>query len=329
MGDHSDPIAYGEVDLNLLLVLERVLQRQSVSAAAADLGLSPSATSRALQRLRDTLGDPLLVRAGNQLVPTERAQALVGPARRAVEAARDVFLGATFDPASATGAFVLGLGDELQHALFPAIFAHVRRRAPGIDLRVRNLTMRSAEEGRRDLVHLGIAPDLTTLPSAQGLPDVTDLVHRPLYERRFVVVGAASAWPEAPDLDAYVAAHHAIMSDEAGGRGFVDDLLDGLGHTRRVAATLTSFPAIAALLRATDLLALMPAEVVPTLGQGLVAHDPPLALPSMRVHLVWHPRHTTRPRHRALRGWVQEAVLRTTRPSSTASAPTTATSPPK
>ena len=103
-------MAYGDVDLNLLIVLDRLLARQSVTEAAADLGLSASATSRALQRLRDALGDPLLHRAGNRLVPTELARDLIGPAGRAVEAAREVFdRERTFDPTQASGDFVLAL----------------------------------------------------------------------------------------------------------------------------------------------------------------------------------------------------------------------------
>jgi DNA-binding transcriptional LysR family regulator len=302
-------INYGEVDLNLLLVLERVLAHENVAAAAEDLGLSPSATSRALQRLREAIGDPLFVRAGNRLVPTERARALAGPTARAIEAARSVFQPSEgLDPALATGDFVLTLGDELQQALFPSIVARVQAVWPGIDLRVRALWAGSADEERRDLVHLAIAPDLTALPTIVDLPDVDDLVHQPLYVRRFVVVGARAAWPVAPDLDRYVAAEHVIMSDEGGSRGFMDELLHQHGRTRRVACSVTSFGAVAEVVRATRLLALVPSEILPTLGRDLVAHPPPLPVPSMAMTMVWHPRYTTQARHRALRALVAEVV---------------------
>ncbi|MEO0603685.1 MAG: LysR family transcriptional regulator [Myxococcota bacterium] len=303
-----DRVVYGDIDLNLLLVLERVLVRESVTAAAEDLGLSPSATSRALQRLREALGDPLLVRVGNRLVPTERARTLAGPAARAVEAARHVFGNPDFDPSTATGTFVIGLGEELQHRLFPALFARLRAVAPGIDLRVRVLSGRSADEGRRDVLHLAIAPDLTALVPPETLPDVGDFVHQDLYVRRYVVVGSADAWPTPPDLDAYLVAEHAIMTEEAGDRGFVDALLDERGHTRRVACSLTSFSAIAETLRHTRLLAVMPAEGLAPFGHGLVAHPPPLPLPEHAMRMVWHPRYTTRPRHRFVRRVVTEVV---------------------
>lgn len=300
---------YGEVDLNLLVVLERVLARQSVAEAAADLGLSPSATSRALGRLRDALGDPLLVRAGNALVPTERARELVGPTARALEAARAVFAaGPEVDVSQATGELVVGLGAELQEALFPAVVAKVREAAPGVDLRVRELSERSAEQGRRGLLHLGIAPDLTTILPSSKWPDVSDFVHAPLYTRRFVVVGAPGAWPEAPDLDAYVEAGHVIMTTEAGSRGFMDDVLAARGRQRRVVCSVTTFGAVVQVVRATGLLALVPAEVVGALAPDLVCFEPPVELPSMAMTMLWHPRHTTQPRHRALRRLIASAI---------------------
>lgn len=299
---------YGEVDLNLLLVLERVLARESVTDAATDLGLSPSATSRALQRLRDALGDPLLVRAGNRLVPTPRARDLLDPAASAVEAARRVFRPAEpFVPSTATGDFVLGLTPELQQALLPPIFARIHAVAPGVDLRVRELTMHSAEEGRRDVVHLAIAPDLRVLDLPK-LPDTNDLVHQPLYERRFVVLGGRTEWPQPPDLDAYLDAEHVLMSNDGAGWGFVDDLLAAQGLTRRVACTVTSFAAVAEMVVRTRLLSVVPAEIGPILGDAVLAHPPPLPVPTMAMQLVWHPRHTTQPRHRALRTLVTDAV---------------------
>lgn len=303
-------MAYGDVDLNLLLVLERLLARQSVTEAAADLGLSASATSRALQRLRDALGDPLLVRAGNRLVPTERAQALLEPTGRAVDAAREVFEHEqAFDPSQASGAFVLGMTPELQQVLLPSIYAELRAVAPGVDLRMRELSLESADEGRRDVVHAAIGPDLSGLPSVPGLPDLTDFVQRDLYLRRFVVVGSADAWTEAPDLRAYVAAEHAIMSADGSGHGFMDDLLAQRGLERRVVCAATSFAAVLELVRASRVLALVPSEIVPAMGGGLAVHEPPVPTPSIAMRLYWHPRHTTQPRHRALREAVARAVL--------------------
>ncbi|MEL6343479.1 MAG: LysR substrate-binding domain-containing protein [Myxococcota bacterium] len=300
---------YGEVDLNLLVVLERVLARQSVADAAGDLGLSPSATSRALQRLRDAIGDPLMVRAGNTLIPTERARELVAPTARALEAAREVFFSeADVDIASATGALVLALGAELQQALLPAIVQRFQAVAPGVALRVRELSDQSAEQGRRGLLHLAIAPDLKPILPADRWPDLADFVHTPLYTRRFVVIGAPGGWPAAPDLDAYTDAGHVIMSTEGGSRGFMDDLLQRVGRTRRVVCSVSTFGAVTQVVRSTRLLALIPAEIVGRLAADLACFPPPTPVPTMTMGMLWHPRYTTQPRHRALRRLIADVV---------------------
>ena len=306
-------IRYGSVDLNLLIVLERLLARQSVSLAAQDLGLSQPATSRALQRLREALGDPLLVRIGNGLVPTDRARELLAPVVAALQASGEVLAPPPdFDPLTATGTFTLGIEDEAQAAFVPALFERLRAQAPGIDLRPRGLPPASADQARRGLLDLALAPDLSALPAIAGTVDLDAFVVRPLYARRFRVVGARAAWPQAPDLARYLAAEHVIVSFEGGGRGFVDELLARDGHQRRVAASVTSFLVAARLVATTSLLAVLPEEVLAN-QPALIGHPPPLPVPNLPILLVWHPRVTTQGRHRFLRELVAECVTQVVR----------------
>ena len=303
-----DRIPLRELDLNLLVVLERLLARGSVSAAAADLGLSQPAASRALQRLRQALGDPLLVRVGRGMVLTDRARELLAPVEEALAAARKVFAPpVAFDPATATGDLVIGVGDEVEAAFSDAIARALWERAPGIDLRLRSLGTHSVDEGRRGLIDLAISPDLGPLPPGSDQVDLSEFVQRPLYTRRFVVAAAAGRL-SALDLDLYLAASHALVSFQAGGRGFVDELLAAAGHRRRVAASVTSFRAAARLVAATDLLAVVPEEVVRTTS-GLDAFPPPFHVPDLPMLLIWHPRRTADGRHRALRELVRRAII--------------------
>jgi len=312
-------MTYGAVDLNLLLVLDRLIAHRSVTGASRDLGLSQSATSRALQRLRDALGDELLARAGADMVLTDRARELAGPVAQALEAARAVFEPPpTFELATATGALHLALGDELQPLVAPAVLGALRARAPGVDLRVRALSVGSVDEARRGLLDLAIAPDLDALPAIAGAVDTSELVARSLYARRFVVIAARgrflpqpcgpTALPPLPLAD-WLAADHAIVSFEGGDQGFVDTLLAARGASRRIAATASSFSAVAEIVAQTRLVAVVPHEVTRGREDRLTAFDPPIALPTLPMRLLWHPRQTTRARHRALRELVAEAAL--------------------
>lgn len=296
------------VDLNLLLALDRLLARESVTDAARELGLTQPAMSRSLQRLRLLLGDPLLVRVGRGVEATERGKALRAPVEEALAAARRVLEPPPeFDPLSARGELVIGLSEEGQVALADSIARALWAVAPNIDLRVRALSAHSLEEGRRGLIDLAIAPDLAGLPGRAGSVDFSELVAKPLYMRRFVVARALDS-PCPHDLDAYCQAHHAIVSFEGGGLGFVDDLLAAIGRRRRVAVSLGSFPAVACMVSRTPLLATVPEDVVRAVGYPLHISEPPFALPQLPMLLLWHPRFTPDARHRFLRDCVASAV---------------------
>lgn len=299
-------IDMSQMDLNLLVALESLLRTHSVTVSATELKISQPAMSRTLQRLRDVLGDPLFVRDGRGVIATERARALSGPVEEAVQAARRVFTAAPgFEPASAKGELVIGLGEEAQVAFADAILSAIWAEAPGINIRIRALSERSLAEGKRGQIDMAIGPDLTPLPAVAGAVDYSDFVAKRLYFRRFVVVSRHGG---PMDLDRYCAASHVIVSFEGGGRGFVDDLLSDRGLQRRVAASVTSFPSAARLVAVTDLIATLPEEVVQGADLGLQMMDAPIPLPELAMLLLWHPRMTTDPRHRWLRERVAVAV---------------------
>ncbi|MCA9570077.1 MAG: LysR family transcriptional regulator [Myxococcales bacterium] len=304
-----DGIDLRQLDLNLLVALDRLLERGSVGAAARDLGISQPAMSRTLQRLRDTLGDPLFVRAGRGLVPTDHARTLREPVTEALRAFQRVFAPPpTFDPATATGPFTIAMGDEAQVAFADGVAAAIWRAAPGIDVRIRPLSAASLDEGRRGLLDLAVAPDLGPLPPTAGAISYREFVVRPLYTRRWVVAGARGRWRMPLGLEEWLAADHAIVSFDGGGRGFVDDLVEARGLRRRVAVSLTSFVSVARLLARSELLAVIPEEVVRTVGEDLVCGPPPIELPELRMLAIWHPARTTDPRNRFLREVVSDVI---------------------
>lgn len=294
-------------DLNLLVTLDVLLTEGSVAAAARRLRLSPSAMSRALARLREATGDPLLVRAGRGLVASPRALELreqLGSLVQAAEAAlrpqkplRLDQLEKTFTLRSREG-FVEGFG--------PALLARIAREAPGVRL------------------HFLPKPDKDSAPLRDGSVDLEtgvvgdrmgpEVRAQALFRDRFVgVVRAGHALAEGGEvaLARYLACQHIEVARRAGpsGRqGPVDEALAATGQARDIATTVAGFSAALALAQATELVASVPERHAAGLHGGMHRFPLPFAVPPLTVSLLWHPRLEADPAQRWLRGCVREVV---------------------
>ncbi|HUO93022.1 MAG TPA: LysR family transcriptional regulator [Rhizomicrobium sp.] len=173
------------VDLNLIPVLRELLRERSVSRAAANLGLSQSATSAALSRLRTALGDPLLVQVGRRMELTDRAKALIVPVQIASESAEAVWTRREFDPKSAKRRFVIATADYVAIILAPGLISHLRRQAPGLTLQFVDPTRRMVERLRHGEIDFGILPKDVIAPL-----DTTEIRTAFLLKDEFVAVAA-------------------------------------------------------------------------------------------------------------------------------------------
>ncbi len=173
------------VDLNLIPVLRELLRERNVSRAAVNLGLSQSATSAALARLRVALGDPLLVQIGRRMELTERAKELIVPVQIASEAAEAVWRRSAFAPKSASRIFVIAAADYVAMILGPRLIAHLREHAPNVTLQFVDFTRRTIERLRHGEIDLGIMPKdvLDTF-------DTTEIRSAFLFRDEFVAVSA-------------------------------------------------------------------------------------------------------------------------------------------
>ncbi|HSF64250.1 MAG TPA: LysR substrate-binding domain-containing protein [Paracoccaceae bacterium] len=281
------------LDLTLLLVFLGLVRHRKAAEVARELGLTPSAISQALRRLRDIFGEELFLRRPHGMEPTATALALEEPVRRAVEALRGA-LGAAraFDPGRAEGVVRIAALDAEQAVLIPPLAARLRQAAPGLRLSVlalgRGAAVEALTEGRVDLA-LGFMWDR---PEA--------ILGETLYREGFLVAGRAGALPRAPevDLDAYCAADHVLISPAGDLRGVVDDRLAAMGRSRRVVLGLPAFlPALAAVAEQGGLLTL-PARLAGRFapGFGLVTAVPPLEIRSFAVSVFWHRRNAADPR---------------------------------
>ncbi len=288
-------------DLNLLLTLDVLLSEGSVARAAKRLQLSPSAMSRQLARLREAVGDPLLVRAGRGLVPTPRAlelKAEVGPLlATAGEMLRPVEM---LEPRRLERRFTIRSRDGFVENFGPALLARIGREAPGIILNFVPKTDRDSTPLREGTI------DLETGVVADTLSP--ELINVSLFRDRFVGVvrrhHRLMKGRITPKL--FAEARHILITRRDETRGRVDDALDEHSLTRNIATIVGSFTAALALARHTDLVATVPERHTGHLRQGLATFDLPVKLPDFTVSLIWHPRQDADPAHRWLRGVVRE-----------------------
>ncbi|MEM1414028.1 MAG: LysR family transcriptional regulator [Myxococcota bacterium] len=287
-----------QLNLNLLLALHFLVEERSVTAAAKRSGVTQSAMSRSLARLREMLDDPLLVRTRHGMKLTPRSDALKGPLQRLVaDAVAIVDHRVAFDPATARRSLTIAASDYMQVALMPALIAALEREAPGVDVVVRRESRQAPELLEEGLIDLAI-----TLPDFIG---DRGLRMQKLLADEFVCVlrPGHPALDAAFTLDAYCGLRHALASPQERTIGHVDRQLATLGRERRVAFIAPSFLAVGHLVVKSDLVATLPVRVATELAEtlGLVVRPAPLAIPGFAIAQFWHERRHRDPAHAWLR----------------------------
>jgi DNA-binding transcriptional LysR family regulator len=288
-------------DLNLLVTLDVLLAADSVARAAQSLGLSPSAMSRALARLRETTGDPLLVRAGRGLVPTPRALELRERVSRLVYDAEAVLRpAAMLNLSKLVRTFTLRTSEGFVETYGPDLIARVGAEAPGVRLR---FVLKPDKDGAalRD----GTV-DLET--GAVGRTTGPELRAVSLFRDRFIgVVRAGHALSQGEITPArYAAGRHIGVSRRGLDKGPIDEALVPFGLEREIVAIVGGFSSALALARASDLIACVPERHTGASRAGMHSFPLPVSPPEVTVSLLWHPRLDADPAHRWLRGCVRD-----------------------
>ncbi|ATQ44040.1 LysR family transcriptional regulator [Caulobacter mirabilis] len=294
-------------DLNLLVALDVLIEEGSVTLAAERLGMSAPSLSRALARIRETVGDPILVRAGRDLAPTPRALEIRDQVHRIVEEAKALLRpSGPVSFAALERQFTIRANEAFAGAFAAALLSRLRDEAPGV-------TLRFAPEGEADddaLREGRIDLDIGAL-RAMGPEVRVQTIFRDRY--------AGVARPDHPIFDAPItperlAAFEQISASRRGrARGPVDSALGDLGLERRVPLIVGSFHAALFALPNSDLIGLVPRQVVlgiERLGMNLRTFDPPVDLETVVMAQAWHPRLDNDPAHRFLRNAVREVCSR-------------------
>ncbi|MCV2368395.1 LysR family transcriptional regulator [Roseateles oligotrophus] len=290
-------------DLNLLFTLDVLLAEGSVAGAARRLRLSPSAMSRALARLREATGDPLLVRAGRGMVASPRALALrdvigqlVQDAEAALRPAGKLDLGQvdrTFTLRASEG-FVENFGAQL--------LARIAGEAPGVRLHFLHKLDKDSgplRDGSVDLETGVVDPAIGPEVRAQRL----------FRDRYIGVVRAGHPLSDGEEITPArfaAAAHVHVSRRDSDKKGPIDAALAGLGLQRQIATTVGGFAAALALVRASDLVTCVHERHSGVLYAGMHSFALPLPLAPFTVSMLWHPRLDADLTHRWLRGCVRD-----------------------
>ncbi len=299
VGNRGIHCVMDNLDLNLLVTLDVLLDEGSVVGAAKRLKLSASAMSRSLARLREVIGDPLLVRAGRGLVPTPRALELRGRVRQVVVDAEAVLRPALkLDLQTLARTFVIRSTEGFAETFGPDLVARVAAEAP--------------------FVHLSFLtkPDKDSTPLRDGSVDLeTGVIGRTmgpevravgLFRDRFVGVvrrgHCLSKGRITPER--YASAPHVVVERRGLRAAMVDEVLERMGLARNAVTTVGGFGLAIALVRGSDMVATVPEKHTAGLCEGLHRFNLPVPVEEFAISLFWHPRLDADPAHRWLRALV-------------------------
>lgn len=311
-------MTFRTLDLNLLRVFDQVMADRNLTRAARNLSMTQPAVSNALSRLRDALGDRLVVRAGHGVEPTPRALALwptVSDALRQLEAS---LAPGDFSASEANNTFVLAMADATAAELMPGLVEIIERDAPGVSMRVLPLATRDPrrllEEGQIDLA-VGFFPavvaDLTAQAQAGGR---ASFEHQRLYDGEYVcVMRKDHPLARGPlTLKRYCDAHHMLVSFSGRPFGFVDEALAAIGRKRRIVLTVNQFFTAGRVVASSDLLTVLPRHFVRVTGMAdqLALRELPFDVSAVHVDSLWHHRQGQRSDHAWLRLAVAAAANR-------------------
>ena len=293
-----------DVDLNLLLVFHHLLRERRVSVVAERLGVTQPAVSNALRRMRRLLGDELFHRTSRGMEPTPYALRLADPIGLALrtihESLNDV---STFEPASSTRKFTLGMSDIGEIHLLPKLIDRLALLAPGVSISTVRNTMANLQDeieaGRVDLA-IGLLPQLTA-----------GYFQRHLFKQRYVCMfrKGHELDRESMTVEAFAQADHVIVISGGTGHAIVEQSIERAGIRRNITLTVPHFVAVGHIVSTSNLIATVPEryamECAKPFGLNYVSH--PVALPEVDINVFWHAKFNKDPANQ----WMRDLIFDT------------------
>lgn len=300
------------IDLNLLPILDALLTVQSTTVAAERLGMSQSAVSAALSRLRGLLGDPLFVREGQHIVPTEFAQSLEVPLRELLEHVEGLVDGHRgFDPSRATNSFKISGSDFYTEMLMPQLARIFSSKAPLMQLQQVDLVpdsyVRSLDKNGIDLAIIPKTAFPSWVASQTAHHSSLILISRKNHPK---LVRANLKPGDVVPIDLLTDLSYVLFSPEGNLTGMGDAALARIGRSRRIAMTLPVMNGVLSAVAGSDFCAFIPNQIAMAKAEmlGLDLYNVPFHIPRPELSMVWHRRHTASPAHKWLRSKVSEVL---------------------
>ena len=297
------------LDLNLLRVFDAVMTEQNLTRAAGHLAMTQPAVSNAIKRLRESLGDELLIRTAYGVKPTPRAEALWPSVRSALASLEAAVTPETFDVSKAHATFRMAMADATAAFWLPSLMRSIEREAPGVNVRMVPLTTREPRpmllRGDIDLA-VGFFPGV----AAQLSSDTSSPIrHERLYSGQYVSV-MRRQHPLAKGeltLDSYCAANHLLVSFSGRAHGLVDEALAQLHRERRILLTVNQFFTAGRVVANSDLITVLPKHLIASTGmtEALTYKELPFAMPAVHLDMLWHERDARSPSHKWLRSHLE------------------------
>ena len=293
-------ISFLNLDGNLLRLLLHLTEEESITQAAENLGVTQSAVSHMLNRLRAIVGDPVVVKSGRGVVATSHAKDLAVKARVMLDEMREFAWSGEFNPADQVGQITLAADDLQRDLLLPALLKRLKQEAPALTLRVIPSGIPTLDMFRTNQCTLAISP---------RPPDGTEIFQKRLFEDQYMVFYDGSQRSAPTTLDDYCEAEHVTVSYTSNQHLEVDRFLESRQIERRFGVEVSGFAGIPAFIHGTGRLATLPSLLRHDLLRDLDHCVLPMESPVLHIYIIWHARYQHDPAHRWLRDHL-EAVTR-------------------
>ena len=282
------------LDLNLLRALKALLDKKHVSRAAESISLSQPAMSRALQRLRDTFKDPLLVKGSNGLDLTPRAIELYQPLQEIFLQLNQIITPSSFNPATTQAEISIATRDYEMITIMPTVIKAITAEAPNLKLRI--IAMHGDDMTALDKNEVDFVLSGTISKSAL-------LYQKKIVTDNYVCLMSKQQAKQKITLSKFVSMKHCLVTISGVGPGVVDQVLAEQGLKRDIAVRIPHFLAASHIVANSSLIATLPRRLGQLLSDNtnISLIKPPLVLPDFAIYLYWHGRNQNNPIHQWLR----------------------------